>query len=166
MAYSLMAGLPAVNGLYVAFFSAMMYFFFGTSRHLSVGTYGIVSIMLDTYMVTYEGRLFPAATYKRTASLSGNASSILNSGSFLSTLFGQSAVSDHLTFQDTSHILNGPTLGNGRLLSAFKVAQTLQPGQPTQYLSNNREEAKVMLAMAFSFYTGLFHVCILIFYDI
>lgn len=37
MAYSLMAGLPAVYGLYVSFFPVLLYSFLGTARHLSIG---------------------------------------------------------------------------------------------------------------------------------
>ena len=32
-----MAGLPAINGLYVTFFHLLSYFFFGTSKHISPG---------------------------------------------------------------------------------------------------------------------------------
>ncbi len=39
MAYSMMADLPPVNGLYVSFFTVLVYFFLGTSRHLSLGNY-------------------------------------------------------------------------------------------------------------------------------
>jgi len=37
MAYSLMAGLPPVVGLYVSFWAVIIYAFLGTSRHLSTG---------------------------------------------------------------------------------------------------------------------------------
>lgn len=37
LAYSLLASLPAWYGLYAAFFPVIIYFFFGTSRHISVG---------------------------------------------------------------------------------------------------------------------------------
>lgn len=37
MAYALMAGVPAINGLYVSFFTVILYVLFGTSRHLSTG---------------------------------------------------------------------------------------------------------------------------------
>ena len=37
MGYSMMAGLPPVNGLYVGFFTALVYLIFGTARHLSIG---------------------------------------------------------------------------------------------------------------------------------
>ena len=37
MAYGLLTTLPAVYGLYVSFFPVIIYFFLGTSRHISIG---------------------------------------------------------------------------------------------------------------------------------
>lgn len=41
-----MTSLNAVNGLYVSFYSSVVYVLFGTSKHLSVGTYAVVSLMV------------------------------------------------------------------------------------------------------------------------
>lgn len=37
MGYALMAGVPPVTGLYVSFFTVIIYFFLGTCRNLSLG---------------------------------------------------------------------------------------------------------------------------------
>ena len=37
MAYSLMADLPPILGLYISFFTVMVYAILGTSRHISLG---------------------------------------------------------------------------------------------------------------------------------
>ncbi|CAF0955390.1 unnamed protein product [Brachionus calyciflorus] len=60
MAYALMAGVPAINGLYVSFFTVILYVLFGTSRHLSTGTYAIVSLMVISSLNKYSGILYPA----------------------------------------------------------------------------------------------------------
>lgn len=62
MAYSLTAGLPAANGLYVTFFHCLIYFFLGTSKHISPGTYAIISLMILTSTNKYEGTLFPMSS--------------------------------------------------------------------------------------------------------
>ncbi|XP_013421854.1 pendrin isoform X2 [Lingula anatina] len=46
MAYGLLAGLPSINGLYVSFFPSVIYFFFGSSKHISLGTMAVVSLMV------------------------------------------------------------------------------------------------------------------------
>ena len=61
MAYTLSAGLPAYNGLYVTFFHCLLYFLFGTSRHISPGTYAIISLMVFSSTNKYEGILFPSS---------------------------------------------------------------------------------------------------------
>lgn len=47
IAYSLLAGLPAVHGLYVSFFPVLIYALMGTSKHISIGSFAVASIMLS-----------------------------------------------------------------------------------------------------------------------
>ncbi|NXU71924.1 S26A6 protein, partial [Oreotrochilus melanogaster] len=46
LAYALLAGLPPVTGLYSSFYPVFLYFFFGTSRHNSVGACEILVLSL------------------------------------------------------------------------------------------------------------------------
>lgn len=41
MAYALLANLPPINGIYMAFFPVLIYAFLGTSRHCSMGGYRV-----------------------------------------------------------------------------------------------------------------------------
>lgn len=47
MAYGMLSGLPAVYGLYSSVFPVFVYFFFGSSRHISVGTFAVVTLMVS-----------------------------------------------------------------------------------------------------------------------
>nr|XP_029714134.1 LOW QUALITY PROTEIN: solute carrier family 26 member 6 [Aedes albopictus] len=53
MAYGLLAGVPANVGLYMAFFQCLVYAVFGTSRHISMGTFAVVSLMTAKVVTTY-----------------------------------------------------------------------------------------------------------------
>lgn len=53
MAYGLLAGVSPSSGLYMAFFPTLVYFVFGTSRHISVGTLSVISMMTLKVVQTY-----------------------------------------------------------------------------------------------------------------
>jgi len=54
LAYGLLAGVQPINGLYTAFFAPLTYAFMGTSKHVSVGTFAIMSLMLQSAVEDYE----------------------------------------------------------------------------------------------------------------
>lgn len=53
MAYGLLAGVTPSSGLYMAFFPTIVYFLFGTSRHISVGTFSVISLMTAKVVQTH-----------------------------------------------------------------------------------------------------------------
>ncbi|XP_048343696.1 sulfate transporter [Sphaerodactylus townsendi] len=46
IAYSLLAGQEPIYGLYTSFFASIIYCLFGTSRHISVGIFGVLCLMI------------------------------------------------------------------------------------------------------------------------
>ncbi|KAI0213400.1 Sulfate transporter [Lamellibrachia satsuma] len=57
MGFSILASLPPVYGLYSSFFPVLMYFFLGTSRHISFGTMAVISLLIATVVDRESARL-------------------------------------------------------------------------------------------------------------
>ncbi|XP_064361793.1 pendrin isoform X1 [Dromaius novaehollandiae] len=52
LAYALLVSVPVGYGLYSAFFPILTYFFLGTSRHISVGPFPVVSLMVGSVVLS------------------------------------------------------------------------------------------------------------------
>ncbi|XP_078355239.1 prestin-like [Oculina patagonica] len=63
LAYALLASLPAVTGLYTAFVPILVYMAMGTSRHISLGTFAVVCLMVGSVVEReVESSISPTAT--------------------------------------------------------------------------------------------------------
>jgi len=55
MAYATLAGLPPETGIYSSLFAGLLYFLFGTSRHLAIGPTSAMSILIATSIGAMAG---------------------------------------------------------------------------------------------------------------
>ena len=107
MAYSILASLPPIYGLYTSFYATLIYMLFGTGMHLSFGPIAFASLMIARVIAKLDGIYIPPANLTN----SSNFSIMHNS----------------------------------------------------QYLSDDPVQAKVIIAVAITFFAGLvqFAMCIL-----
>lgn len=87
MAYGILAGVTPSCGLYMAFFPTLVYFVFGSSRHISVGTLSIISLMTLNAVNKYAN--VPSPTGNSTLSmdhLSGNVTENLDDVQYFTPL--------------------------------------------------------------------------------
>ncbi|XP_033745654.1 prestin-like [Pecten maximus] len=80
MAYGLLAELPPVYGLYSSFLPVITYFFFGSSKHISMGTFAVTSLMIGS--VVQEGLERYEAMHGGVATSNSSAGSRLLMGVF------------------------------------------------------------------------------------
>ncbi|KAA3677100.1 uncharacterized protein DEA37_0011448 [Paragonimus westermani] len=71
MAYSMLAGLPPVYGLYVSFISPLLYAFLGRCPQLSLGTFAVVSILLSEPIKRLCGEIVKSSSGNGTVSYVG-----------------------------------------------------------------------------------------------
>lgn len=101
MGYALLAGLPAVTGLYAGIIPSILYAFFGTSRTLAVGPVAVTSMMTATILMPFAlpGNEQYAAIAMMLAFLSGVfliLMSLLKMG-FLSNLLSHPVISGFIS---------------------------------------------------------------------
>ena len=81
MAYGLLAALPSVNGMYSSLFPGLIYWIFGTSHHVSIGAYAVVSMMVGATVTKMQAKYAPPIGFNQTL----NEMNMLNNLTFVDT---------------------------------------------------------------------------------
>ncbi len=77
IAYSLLASQDPIYGLYTSFFSSIIYTILGTSRHISVGIFGVLCLLVGQVV---DRELALAGYLTEGSSISSNSSAVLLAG--------------------------------------------------------------------------------------
>lgn len=88
MAYGLLAGVTPSSGLYMAVFPTIVYFLFGTSRHISVGTLSVISVMTLKVVQKYA----PEAHFTAAAAVNVTAMPMMDDVSTATTTAASEAI--------------------------------------------------------------------------
>ncbi|XP_051857550.1 chloride anion exchanger [Antechinus flavipes] len=136
MAFALLVNIPPSYGLYAAFFPVIVYFFFGTSRHISVGPFPVLSMMVGA-VVTKTGftvdsdKVAAAAAITILAGIIQLALGILQVG-FIVVYLSESLISGfttaaaiHVLVSQLKFILQLPVPSHTDPFSIFKVLKSI-----------------------------------------
>ena len=74
-----MASVPPVYGLYTSFFPVLMYSIFGTSYHISLGTFALVALIVASTLNDLDAKYVPPSSFNQTLYEYNSAHNIPNS---------------------------------------------------------------------------------------
>ena len=87
MGYAVLATLAPIYGLYTSFFPVLIYWIFGTSKQISIGTFAVVSLMVADNLAQMEPKYVPPIDFNYTKyqqNLEANVTNPVDASNFLS----------------------------------------------------------------------------------
>ena len=134
LAYGALTSLNPVNGIYTSFFTGLTYIMFGTSRHLSVGTYAVISLMVFSSISRLEQKYMLLNLNNTNAAADNESSSPL----FL------------LDIYDSNNNASNETNNFRRIM--------LELDDDKNNRNNNNYELKLKISSSLAFWCGIFQV--------
>lgn len=122
MAYGMLAGVSAGNGLYMAVFPVLVYMLLGTSKHISIGTFAVASMMTQKVVLTYSNYDPNAVTVATTTTTTESPLSLFETTTPLSTLSTTSTTAEALLLPNATTTMLPPS---GNIITNLEVVTSL-----------------------------------------